>query len=120
MRNMMTPINLVQQNNVKGRKKQLILFIVIRDSKVIQRCFESILSCKARIKKIAVLLIPLREPSIIERLHFVSNYERDNVMSKTFFKHNQPTNTSVAILERMNALKANVVINNIFKRMGAV
>ena len=41
-------------------------------------------------------------------------------MSKTFFKHNQPTNTSVAILERMNALKANVVINNIFKRMGAV
>lgn len=117
---MMMPINIVQQYSVKARKEQLNLLITVRDSEVIQRGFKSILGCKARIKKIAVLLIPLRESAIVERLHFVSNYERDNVMSKAFFKHNQPTNTSVAILERMNALKANVVINNIFKRMGAV
>ena len=120
MRNMMTPINLVQQNNVKGRKKQLILFIVIRDSEVIQRCFESILSRKTRIKKIAVLLIPLRESSIIERLHVVSNNERNNVMSEAFFKHNQPTDTSIAILKWVNALKTNVIINNVFEGMRTV
>ena len=119
MRNMMTSVSLVQQYNAKTRKA-VNLLITVRNSKVIQRGFESILSCKARIKKIAVLLIPLREPSIIERLHFVSNYERNNIMSKAFFKHNQPTDTSVAILERMNALKTNVIINNVFKGMRAV
>ena len=119
MRNMMTSVSLVQQYNAKTRKA-VNLLITVRNSEVIQCGFESILSCKARIKKIAVLLIPLREPSIVERLHFVSNYERNNIMSKAFFKHNQPTDTSVAILERMNALKANMVINNIFKGMGAV
>ena len=41
-------------------------------------------------------------------------------MGKAFFKHNQPTDTSVAILERMNALKTNVIINNVFKGMRAV
>ena len=120
MRNMMMPINIVQQYSVKARKEQLNLLITVRDSEVIQRCFESILSCKARIKKIAVLLVPLRESAIVERLHVISNNERNNVMSKAFFKHDQPANTSVAILERMNAFKANVIINNIFKGMGAV
>ena len=117
---MMMPINIVQQYSVKVRKEQLNLLITVRDSEVIQRCFESILSCKARIKKIAVLLIPLREPSIIERLHVISNDERNNVMGKAFFEHNQPADTSITVLEWVNALKANVVINNIFKRMGAV
>ena len=120
MRNMMTPINLVQQNNVKGRKKQLILFIVIRDSEVIQRCFESILSRKTRIKKIAVLLIPLRESTRVERLHIIRNDKRNNVISKAFFEHDQPADTPIAVLEWMNALKANMVINNVFKGMGAV
>ena len=120
MRNMMTPINLVQQNNVKGRKKQLILFIVIRDSEVIQRGFESILGCKARIKKRAVLLIPLRESTIVERLHIIRNDKRNNVISKAFFEHDQPANASIAILKWVNALKANVIINNVFKGMRAV
>lgn len=117
---MMMPINIVQQYSVKARKEQLNLLITVQNSEVIQCGFESILSRTVRIKKIAILLIPLRESTIVERLHFVSNYERNNVMSKAFFKHNQPTNTSVAILEWVNALKANVVINNIFKGMGAV
>lgn len=96
------------------------LLITVRNSEVIQRGFESILSCKARIKKIAVLLIPLRESAIVERLHVISYDKRNNVISKAFFKHDQPADTSIAILEWMNALKANVVINNIFKGMGAV
>lgn len=41
-------------------------------------------------------------------------------MSKAFFKHNQPTDTSIAILKWVNALKANVIINNVFKGMRAV
>lgn len=81
---MMMPINIVQQYSVKARKEQLNLLITVRDSEVIQCGFESILSCKARIKKIAVLLITLREPSIVERLHVISDNKRDNVMSKTF------------------------------------
>ena len=77
----------------------------VRNSEVIQCGFESILSCKAHIKKIAVLLIPLREPSIVERLHIISNYERDNVMGKAFFKHNQPADASIAVLEWNNPEK---------------
>lgn len=117
---MMMPINLVQQYNVKARKEQLNLLNTVRDSEVIQRCFESILSCKARIKKIAVLLIPFRESAIVERLHIVSNDKWNNIMGEAFFKHNQPANTPIAVLEWMNALKANMVINNVFKGMGAV
>ena len=120
MRNMMMPINIVQQYSVKARKEQLNLLITVRNSEVIQRGFESILSCTARIKKIAVLLIPLREPSIIERLHVISYDKRNNVMSKAFFKYDQPADTPIAVLEWMNALKANMVINNVFKGMGAV
>ena len=41
-------------------------------------------------------------------------------MSKAFFKHDQPANTSIAILKWVNALKANVIINNVFKGMRAV
>lgn len=119
MRNKLTSIDLKQHYNVK-REKQLNLLITVRNSEVIQRGFESILGCKARIKKIAVLLIPRRESTIVERLHFVSNDKRNNVMSKAFFKHDQPADTSVTVLEWMNALKANMVINNIFKGMGAV
>ena len=117
MRNMMTPINLVQQYNVRARKEQLNLLITVRDSEVIQRCFKSILGCKACIKKIAVLLVPLRESAIVERLHIIRNDKRNNVISKAFFEHDQPADTPIAVLEWMNALKANMVINNVFKGM---
>ena len=120
MCNKLTSIDLQQQYNVKARRNQLHPLITVRNSEVIQCGFESILRCKTRIKKIAVLLIPLREPSIVERLHIISNYERDNVMSKAFFKHNQPADTSIAVLEGMDAFKTNVIINNIFKGMRAV
>ena len=120
MCNKLTSIDQKQQYNLKARKDQLNLLITVRNSEVIQCGFEFILSCKTRIKKIAVLLIPLREPSIVERLQIISNDKRNNIMGKAFFKHNQPTDTSVAILERMNALKTNVIINNVFKGMRAV
>ena len=119
MRNMMTSINLKQHYNAKTRKA-VNLLITVRNSEIIQRGFKSILGCKACIKKIAVLLIPLRESTIVERLHVISNDKRNNVMSKAFFKHNQPADTSIAILKWVNALKANMIINNVFKGMGAV
>ncbi len=87
MRNMMTPINLVQQYNAKTRKA-VNLLITIRNSEVIQRGFKLILSCKARIKKIAVLLVPLRESAIVERFHIVGNDKWNNIMGEAFFKHN--------------------------------
>lgn len=118
--NKLMSIDLQQQYDVKVRKDQLNLLITVRNSEVIQCGFESILSCKERIKKMASLLIPLREPSIVERLHIISNYERDNVMGKAFFKHNQPADTSIAVLEWMNTFKTNVIINNVFKGMRAV
>ena len=102
------------------QEKQLNLLITVRNSEVIQRCFESILSRKARIKKIAILLIPLREPTIVERLHIIINDKRNNVMSKAFFKHDQPADTPVAVLEWVNALKTNMIINDVFKGMRAV
>ena len=120
MCNKLTSIDQKQQYNLKARKDQLNLLITVRNSEVIQCGFEFILSCKTRIKKIAVLLIPLREPSIVERLHVISDNKRSNVMSKAFFKHNQPANTSITVLERMNAFKTNVIINNVFKGMRTV
>ena len=102
------------------QEKQLNLLITVRNSEVIQCGFESILSRKARIKKIAILLIPLREPTIVERLHIIINDKRNNVMSKAFFKHDQPADTPVAVLEWVNALKTNMIINDVFKGMRAV
>ena len=120
MRNMMTSIDLKHQSNVKARKDQLNLLFTIRNSEVIQRGFKLILSRKTRIKKIAVLLVPLRESAIVERLHIIRNDKWNNVISKAFFEHDQPADTPIAVLEWMNALKANMVINNVFKGMGAV
>ena len=116
MRNMMTSVSLVQQYNAKTRKA-VNLLITVRNSEIIQRGFKSILSCKACIKKIAVLLVPLRESAIVERLHIIRNDKRNNVISKAFFEHDQPADTPIAVLEWMNALKANMVINNVFKGM---
>ena len=116
MRNMMTSVSLVQQYNAKTRKA-VNLLITVRNSEIIQRGFKSILGCKACIKKIAVLLGPLRESAIVERLHIIRNDKRNNVISKAFFEHDQPADTPIAVLEWMNALKANMVINNVFKGM---
>lgn len=116
MRNMMTSVSLVQQYNAKTRKA-VNLLITVRNSEIIQRGFKSILGCKACIKKIAVLLVPLRESAIVERLHIIRNDKRNNVISKAFFEHDQPADTPIAVLEWMNALKANMVINNVFKGM---
>ena len=41
-------------------------------------------------------------------------------MSKAFFKHDQPADTPVAVLEWVNALKTNMIINDVFKGMRAV
>lgn len=119
MRNMMTSVSLVQQYNAKTRKA-VNLLITVRNSEIIQRGFKSILGCKACIKKIAVLLVPLRESAIVERLHIIRNDKRNNVISKAFFEHDQPADTPIAVLEWMNALKANMVINNVFKGIRSV
>lgn len=117
MCNKLTSIDLQQQYNVKARRNQLHPLITVRNSEIIQRGFKSILGCKACIKKIAVLLVPLRESAIVERLHIIRNDKRNNVISKAFFEHDQPADTPIAVLEWMNALKANMVINNVFKGM---
>ena len=42
----------------------------------------------------------------------IINDKRSDLVTKTFFHHNQPANSAVVIIERMNLLKAHVEIQN--------
>ena len=72
------------------------------------------------IGQITVDVSPFSKASIIVYFQFVSNDERNDVVSQTFLEHQQTTNSAIAILERMNLFETDVKIQYIFKCLLAI
>ena len=77
--------------------------------------FVLILSGEASICEVAIDVSPFAKAAIVEKLEGVCDDEGDDVISEAFLKHDEATHASVAILEGMNLLKADVEIKNVFK-----
>ena len=75
---------------------------------------------KTGIGQITVDVSPFSKDSIIVHFQFVSNDERNDVVSQTFLEHQQTTNSAIAILERMNLFETDVKIQDIFKCLLAI
>ena len=65
--------------------------------------------------EIAVYMAPFTKAAIIEELEVVCDDEGDDVISEAFLEHDEAPNTSIAILEGMNLLEANVEIKDVFE-----
>ncbi len=60
-------------------------------------------------------MFPFPQSSIIEHFQFFGNDERHKPICKTLFEHDEPSDTAVTILKRMDAFKSLVEIKDIFK-----
>ena len=77
--------------------------------------FVLILGCETGICEVTVNVAPLAEATIIEEFEVVSDNEGDNGVSEAFLEHDKATHASIAILEGMNLLEADVKVENIFE-----
>ena len=82
-----------------------------------QEGFVLILGCEASVCQVAIHVAPFAEAAIIEELEVIGDDERDEVISEAFLEHDEATHASVAILERMNLLEADMEIKNVFERL---
>ena len=90
---------------------------LVFNTEVIQDCLEIILHQQTGITEVTGESIPFFQAAIIEHLVPVIDDKWDNPESKAFLKKDQPSNTPVAVLKRMDALKLNVKIQQIVKRL---
>ena len=60
-------------------------------------------------------MAPLSEASIIEHLQLVCDDKRNDIICQALLEHQQATNTTITVLERMDLLKADMKIENIFE-----
>ena len=84
------------------------------DFEIVKQCLVIVLCCETGICQIPVDVSPFFKSSIIVHFQFVSNDERNDVVSQTFLEHQQTTNSAIAILERMNLFETDVKIQDIF------
>ena len=80
-----------------------------------QDCFVLILGCEDGICEVTIDVSPFAETTIVEEFEVVCDDEGDDVVSKAFFEHDEATHATVAILEGMNLLEADVEVENIFE-----
>ena len=76
---------------------------------------KTILSCSASVKEKFFDFRPFVQTAIIEPLEEVINDERKNARTETLLEHDQPPNPAIAVLKRMNRLKADMEIKNALK-----
>ena len=60
-------------------------------------------------------MTPFVETSVIEHFQIICDDEGDDVISEAFLEHDEAPNTSIAILEGMKLLEANVEIKDVFE-----
>ena len=77
--------------------------------------FVLILGREAGVCEVAINMTPFAKATIIEELEVVCDDEGDDVISEAFLKHDKAAHASVAILERMNLLKADMKVEDVFK-----
>ena len=88
-------------------------FLLFFNFKLFHQSFEGILSVKAGVGQISLLLIPFGETSVIIHFFRVLDDKRNDTETQTFFQCNQSAYSAVAVLKRMDSLKFVMKINNI-------
>ena len=91
-------------------------FLILFNVEMSQDGFILVLGCEAGISEVTIDVAPFAKTTIIEELEIVCDDEGDDVISQTFLEHDEATYTTIAILERMNLLKADMEIKDVFKR----
>jgi len=87
--------------------------VIVRNPALIKRAFEGVLGGQAGVPKKSPLPMPLAQTPVIEHLHVSGNDERDDVRSQALLEHDQAPYASIAILERVDELKANMEVNDV-------
>ena len=89
--------------------------VFMRYSEIIQVFLEGILRWETGVGQVSFFPIPLLQSAVIEHFYAVLNNKRHNIVFQAFLEHNQTTDTPVAVLERVNALKTHMERKDIFK-----
>lgn len=73
------------------------------------------MASKADVSEIAVDVAPFVEAAIIEELEFFGDDEGDNVVGEAFLEHYQAADSSVAVLEGVDAFELDVEVEDVFE-----
>ena len=87
--------------------------MVIRCSEIVQILLKSVLCGQASITQVAALVLPLLQAAVVEHLDVVLDDKRHDVVPQTFFEKEQSPDSAVAVLKRMDTLKAVVKVKQI-------
>ena len=77
--------------------------------------FILILGGETGICEIAINVTPLMKSAIIEHLQIICDDEGNDAICEAFLEHNEATYASIAILEGMNLLEADMEIKDVFE-----
>ena len=77
-----------------------------------------ILRRKACVCQVAWHLRPFVQSTVIKHLQFLRDDKGDDIVLQAFLEHDQPSDTSVAILKRMYQFKALVEVKDILQAHG--
>ena len=97
------------------RVSYALVFSII-DPKIVEIFLELLLRGNAGFPQVTPLIRPILQPAIIEHLKFIADDEGHDVVAQAFLEQNQPTDTPVSVLKRMNPFKTNMKIKNVVQR----
>ena len=84
--------------------------LLIPYPKILKQFFEAILRCEASIAQITIDFAPVLDASVIEQAQVLRDDKRNYTRLKALPKQQQPPDTPIAVLERMDALKLHMEI----------
>ena len=93
---------------------------LIRDSEVIHDCLELILRCQAGIQKITSFRLPLMETTVVKHFEVVGDNKRHDVVPQALLEEQEPPDTAISILKRMDGFKGIVEFQQVFQRLGRI
>ena len=92
----------------------------VGDPEIIHDRFELILRGQAGIQKITSFRLPLMETTVVKHFEVVGDNKRHDVVPQTLLEEQQPPDTSISILERMDGFKGIVEFQQVFQRLGRI
>ncbi len=88
------------------------------DSEISEQCLEVVLCSQAGVGEKARRAFPFGKPAVVEIFEFVSDDERRVCVGKALLEHDEPSDASVSVLERMDALECLMEVEDVFKGFG--
>ena len=88
----------------------------ILDLEIVEYRLVVVLCCQTGVRKILPNFRPALKTAIIKHLQVVRNDERYDTVSQTLLEYYEPSHTPVAVLKRVDHLKALVQIEDILQR----